>query len=303
MSKKYLFNRYNIVTESLSHSERKEKIDQRIKCKTFVSLSLSSKESFVDKLFGVTEFYFFPREKSVSFQKNMMEKLTDHSLFLLTKVSNELNSELYSWMKFCLVGLKKIMNSDGWKNNQLILNQVREINSFFENGKDQGIELVSLSTPVITKKLDFYYNEERELVISSDEIQREDYNYFEPNVVYHKPTYNSVEQLECAINALMDFMITLKPKQSFTNEKISYMYGETDDYIHEHIIFSVKSLSRCLGYMINTTSWNDNQAYRFDISDFERRSYVRISEEHCKYYIANTQKDYVNNNRNLQSII
>ncbi|PDZ93987.1 hypothetical protein CON36_36235, partial [Bacillus cereus] len=94
MSKKYLFNRYQTLEENITYAKKMQRREQGMEIKKFLSLSMPTND-FMDKLFGITEFYFVPRKDGVIYQKNMIEKLTHHSLFLLNQSSNEINSELF----------------------------------------------------------------------------------------------------------------------------------------------------------------------------------------------------------------
>ncbi|MCU7666840.1 hypothetical protein [Bacillus thuringiensis] len=284
MSKKYLFNRYQTLEENITYAEKKQRREQGLEINNFLSLSMSAND-FMDKLFGITEFYFVPQKDGVIYQKNMIEKLTQHSLFLLNQASNEINSELYSLMMLLLVGFSKLIETEGWKSNRLIVDEILSFNEFMNQEELDNISLHVTETPLLTKYFNFYVDKERDKIITENSINPKEYNNFEPYVLYHELNYTSVEKLECAINVLSELLLSLKPKKSYSKTDINYMFGETDDYIHEEVICAAGMFGMSLGYIINSTSWRENELFVFDRIELERRTNIRMNEEYCRYYV------------------
>lgn len=291
MSKKYLFNRYQTLEENITYAEKKQRREQGMEIKNFLSLSMSTND-FMDKLFGITEFYFVPRKDEdiyYPYQKNMIENLVHHSLFLLNQASNEIHSELFSLMKFLLVGFSKLIETEGWKSNRLIEDEILSFNEFMKQEELDNIVLHVTETPIVTKQLNFYVDKEQNKILTEHSINPKDYNNFEPYALYHELNYTSLEKLECAINVLCELLLSLKPKKSYSKTEINYMFGETDDYIHEEVICAAGMFGMSIGYIINSASWRGNELFIFDQIELERRTNIRMNEEYCRYYVESTQ--------------
>lgn len=288
-SKNFSFSRFMILTKALDGSNFHPHSEQEKK--HVVKLHGIKREDYVLKLFGVTDFYFIPKQKGNLYYKNMIETLTYHSLYLLGQCSTELNKELFSWMSYYLFGLQKILLTQGWRENALLVKEASVLNEFFNND-DRNFNFSGfLNTPLIQKHLDIYYSEDDSSFISDTAVNNTEFQSYEQLVLFHGVHFTKVEVLECSINALYSFIDALKPKKSFQSKNINYHIGETDDHIHEEIIFLTRNLAMQFHYLINCRSWKDNYLHGFDEIELIHRKRFRLSEEYCRYYEENRTED------------
>lgn len=75
--------------------------------------------------------------------------------------------------------------------------------------------------------------------------------------------------IECAVNLLVEIVIALRPNPVW--EEGHLVQDKTQDGIHERMMVQLKQVASTLGYMINSTSWQEGTYHDFDIIEIKQR--------------------------------
>lgn len=85
-------------------------------------------------------------------------------------------------------------------------------------------------------------------------------------------TGDNRERFVYMVRTLAEMIDSLRPEKSLRNSNLDYFNGQTDEEIHEEWMAHLKRVSNGLIFLVNCTSWRDNELQSFDQYELERKS-------------------------------
>lgn len=289
MRKKYNVRRAMVGEENIPFREKMERKKNGEIFQKQVRMNGMEPDTFLEFLFGVDTFYFFPKGKSgEDAMRFNLQLAVEHSLSVLQDAKDEVDEELYTWLRSLLNTLVQLMDTKAWNENSLLSEELLPFNSYVKSIPSAPIETTVYESPLIVENFDFYVDGDNvvtKLGVDCSRIEK-----CGSLILFEEPGLSKKEKVECALDIIDQYMNTFKHRKSYQNKDINHEMGEMDNKMHEEAMVSGKAINRVLQYIVNTTSWRSNELFGFDEFELKLKSKnIPFNAGYIEYYEENRE--------------
>lgn len=279
-----------------NHTSFQDRLDGK---PSFYYVKLEGGEEAFQTLQSYKKVWFLPKSKG-NYQVDMIRNALYHVTSRLNQVKETLHPTLFSKMGWYLYLLSVLIESKGWNENVMEMEEVREWNRLTENpiSYDWGFHLNYGTSTWQEKELSFlYYEGEEEVgfgkykkmkhvkeIRSESYVEETEMKTYESIICMEKLDATKEEQLRNSVLFLTEFLKSLRMEQSYVDINIAYDKGQTDSGIHQEWIRITNQLGFAMEYCIHSQSWKSNDWLCFDEIDIKRREYFVLSEDLALHY-------------------
>lgn len=181
-----------------------------------------------------------------------------------------LGKRLHHAIQGLLMAMDFATSSNSWKNHSLEQKDIHRLRKLLKNAMnfEEALETPA-SHPERRKFTPFTFTLEGESIIAH--FPEEVPHFFNAAVAF---PYNEDrrQRFAYAVRLLSQMTTGLRANKSMRNEKLNYFEGQTDDEIHEEWIYALRKAANPLSYIVNSSSWHDNELASFDLMELSMKT-------------------------------